>query len=212
MHIFNKNNDVGVEGTAEKKTKEVRDLSDDALIKAIADGALWAMDMIYERYSQVLYSLAYRVVHDHQVAEDLLQESFLSVWRNASSYSSSAGAVHSWLFSIIHHRAIDHLRKLQRRESLYALSLDEVDKDNNLASSDTWEQVWVLYQQGEVRRALMALSKEQRMVIELAYFQGWTHSEIAEGCHIPLGTVKARMRLGLLHLKKILEHRDIRGQ
>ena len=93
----------------------IAELSDEALIRAIAAGAVWAMEPLYQRYSRLLYSLAYRMVADHQIAEDLLQESFLSVWRRATSYSAEAGAVQSWLVSITHHRTIDYLRSMRRR-------------------------------------------------------------------------------------------------
>jgi RNA polymerase sigma factor (sigma-70 family) len=179
--------------------------SDEALLNAIADGATWAMESLYERYSRVLYSLAYRMVADHQIAEDLLQDAFLSIWRRATSYSPQAGAAHSWLISIVHHRAIDYLRGVRRRSSVQETPLEEIEFDETRASPDVWDEAWQSMKGSQVRSALMKIPMEQRLVIELAYFQGWTHSEIAEGTHIPLGTVKARMRLGLLHLKHILE-------
>ena len=181
------------------------ELSDEALINAIAEGAEWAMEPLYERYNRVLYSLAYRMVADHQVAEDLLQDAFLSVWRRATSYSPQSGAVRSWLISIVHHRTIDYLRAVRRRAGLKEVTWEEVELDERTAFPDVWEEALRSVQSGQLRAALMNIPSEQRMVIELAYFQGWTHSEIAEGCKIPLGTVKARMRLGLIHLKRILE-------
>ena len=90
-------------------------LSDEVLLSAVARGAVWAMDMLYERYSRILYSLAYRMVADHQVAEDLLQDAFLAVWRRATSYSPQSGAARSWIVSIMHHRTIDYLRALRLR-------------------------------------------------------------------------------------------------
>src|SRR5437016_5866156 len=177
------------------------ELSDEALINALAEGAEWAMEPLYERYNRVLYSLAYRMVADHQVAEDLLQEAFLSVWRRASSYSPQSGAVRSWLISIVHHRTIDYLRTVRRRAGLKEITWEEVEQDERTAFPDVWEEALRSVQSGQLRAALMNIPSEQRLVIELAYFQGWTHSEIAEGCEIPLGTVKARMRLGLSHLR-----------
>ncbi len=141
-----------------KDTEPPNELTDEALLNAIAGGAVWAMESLYERYSRILYSLAYRMVADHQVAEDLLQDAFLSVWRRATS----------------------------------------------TASPDVWDEAWRSVKSSHVRAALMKIPTEQRLVIELAYFQGWTHTEIAEGTQIPLGTVKARMRLGLSHLKQVL--------
>lgn len=181
------------------------ELSDEALISAIAGGAVWAMEPLYQRYSRILYSLAYRMVADHQIAEDLLQDAFLAVWRRATSYSPQSGAVRSWLVSIVHHRTIDYLRGVRRRAILKEATWEEVELDERAAFPDVWDEAWRSVQSSQVRAALMNIPTEQRMVIELAYFQGWTHTEISQGCQIPLGTVKARMRLGLQHLKKALE-------
>jgi RNA polymerase sigma factor (sigma-70 family) len=186
-------------------TQPVNEQSDEALIQAIAGGAVWAMEPLYQRYSRILYSLVYRMVSDHQVAEDLIQDAFLSVWRRAISYSPQSGAVRSWLISIVHHRTIDYLRSVRRRSVLKETTWEEVEVDERAAFPDVWEEAWRSVQSAQVRAALMNIPTEQRMVIELAYFQGWTHSEIAAGCQIPLGTVKARLRLGLIHLKRALE-------
>ena len=185
------------------------ELRDEALINAIAGGAVWAMEPLYQRYNRILYSLAYRTVADHQVAEDLLQDAFLSVWRRATSYSPQSGAVRSWLVSIVHHRTIDYLRAVRRRSTLKEATWEEVEQDERTAFPDVWDEAWRSVQSAQVRAALMHIPIEQRMVIELAYFQGWTHSEIAEGCKIPLGTVKARMRLGLIHLKRVLQQMGV---
>src|SRR6266480_7550 len=170
------------------------ELSDEALINALAEGAEWAMEPLYERYNRMLYSLVYRMVADHQVAEDLLQDAFLSVWRRATSYSPQSGSVRSWLISIVHHRTIDYLRAVRRRAGLKEVTWEEVELDERTAFPDVWEEALRSVQSEQLRAALMNIPSEQRMVIELAYFQGWTHSEIAEGCEIPLGTVKARRR------------------
>ena len=180
-------------------------LSDEVLLSAVARGAVWAMEMLYERYSRILYSLAYRMVADHQVAEDLLQDAFLAVWRRATSYSPQSGAARSWIVSIMHHRTIDYLRSVRRRSTLKEATWEEVERDEHTAFPDAWDEAWQNIQSAKIREALLKLPTEQRMVIELAYFQGWTHSEIAQGCQIPLGTVKARMRLGLTRLKRVME-------
>ncbi len=180
------------------------ELSDEALLLAIADGAVWAMESLYQRYSRILYSLAYRMVADHHVAEDLLQDAFLAVWRRATSYSPQAGAVRNWLISILHHRTIDYLRRIRRHSTIQEAPLEELEHDGSIASPDVWDEAWQSVKSAQVRAALMKIPTEQRLVIELAYFQGWTHTEIAEGTQIPLGTVKARMRLGLIHLKQVL--------
>jgi len=185
------------------------EISDEMLIRAIASGAVWAMEPLYERYSRILYSLVYRMVSDHQIAEDLLQDAFLSVWKRAISYSPQSGAVRSWLVSIAHHRTIDYLRGVRRRSVLKEATWEDVERDERTAQPDAEEGALQAIQSEQVRIALMKLPAEQRLVIELAYFQGWTHSEIAVGCQIPLGTVKARMRLGIIHLKRVLAQMGI---
>ncbi len=185
------------------------EISDEMLIHAIASGAVWAMQPLYERYSRILYSLVYRMVSDHQIAEDLIQDAFLSVWKRATSYSPQSGAVRSWLISIAHHRTIDYLRGVRRRSVLQEATWEDVERDERTAQPDAEEGALKSIQSEQVRRALMKLPPEQRMVIELAYFQGWTHSEIAAGSQIPLGTVKARMRLGIMHLKRVLAQMGI---
>ena len=164
------------------------EISDEMLIHAIASGAVWAMDPLYERYKRILYTLVYRMVSDHQIAEDLIQDAFVSVWKRATSSSPQSGAVRSWLISIAHHRAIDYLRGVRRRSVLQEATWEEVERDERTAQPDAEEGALKSIQSEQVRAALMQLPTEQRMVIELAYFQGWTHSEIASGCQIPLGT------------------------
>jgi RNA polymerase sigma-70 factor (ECF subfamily) len=183
----------------------VEELSDEALIHALALGVLWSLEVLYQRYARLLYSMAYRMIPDHQMAEDLLQETFVSVWQHAGLYSSQSGSVRTWLVAIMRHRAIDQLRKIRARSDFQATPVEELVADEKLSMPDAWEEAWKSIQGTQVRNALKMLSQEQRMVIELAYFQGWTQSEIAEGYHIPLGTVKARIRLGMMRLKRVLE-------
>ncbi|HYX49139.1 MAG TPA: sigma-70 family RNA polymerase sigma factor [Ktedonobacteraceae bacterium] len=178
--------------------------SDEALLNAIAGGSAGAMESLYQRYSRILYSLAYRMVADHQVAEDLLQDAFLAIWRRATTYSPQTGTARSWLISILHHRTIDYLRRVRRRSSIQEAPLEELELNESIAHPDAWDTAWQSVKSSHVREALMKIPTEQRLVIELAYFQGWTHTEIAEGTQIPLGTIKARMRLGLLHLRQVL--------
>lgn len=185
------------------------EIEDEMVIQAITHGAMWAMEMLYDRYYRMLYSFTFRMVADHQVAEDLLQESFMAVWKRSVTYSRQSGTVRSWLFSITHHRTIDYLRAVKRRATISEVALDEADQDERTMQADAWDEVWRSVQSHQVREALMAIPAEQRIVIELAYFQGWTHTEIAAGCHLPLGTVKARMRLGLLHVKRALEQMGV---
>jgi RNA polymerase sigma-70 factor, ECF subfamily len=179
-------------------------LSDEALLNAIVGGAVWAMESLYKRYNRSLYSLVYRMVANQQVAEELLQDVFLAVWRRATSYSPQKSSVRIWLFSITHHRTIDYLRRVRCQSTIQEVLLEEIGLHESIISPDTWDEAWRSVKSSHVQAALMKIPIEQRLVIELAYFQGWTHTEIAEGMQIPLGTVKGRMRLGLTHLKRVL--------
>jgi RNA polymerase sigma factor (sigma-70 family) len=167
------------------------------------------MNLLYQRYSSMLYPLAYHMVGNHVVAEDLLQEVFLSVWRNATSYTSDAGNVRNWLFSITHHRAVDYLRYKRRHSPVQETVLEEAERNEEAATPDVWDDTWRSIQASIIRECLALLHPEQRATIELVYFHGWTQAEISEKLSIPLGTVKSRMRLGLLRLRKELEQRGI---
>jgi RNA polymerase sigma-70 factor (ECF subfamily) len=146
-------------------------------------------------------------VSDHQLAEDLIQETFVRVWRHAASYSPQAGSVRGWLFAILRNYAIDYLRKQRQRSTPREVPLGEIECDDRLALEDTWEEVCRREERAQLCRAMTHLSEKQRMVIELGYFQGYTHVEIAAMCGLPLGTVKSSMRLGLLALKRELVKR-----
>ena len=177
---------------------------DQDVLAAVARGNVEALDLLYQRYHQRLYALAYRMVADRQIAEDLIQETFVRVWRHAASYSPQAGSVRGWLFAILRNYAIDCIRKQRQRSAPREVPLGEIDCDEHLAVGDTWEEVWRREERAQIRRALDHLSEKQRMVIELGYFQGYTHVEIAAMSGLPLGTVKSSMRLGLGALKREL--------
>lgn len=179
--------------------------SDDALLFAISHGDAEAMEPLYNRYRRLLYTMAYQMVIDHYVAEDLLQDTFFAVWRHAASYSQQSGAVYSWLLSILYHRTVDYLRHTRRRSTMKLVALDEVDLEAYLSISDAWDEVWIAAQMDEVRTALQKLPPEQRIVVEYVYFHEWTTAELARQYHIPLGTIKGRLRLGLAHLRKVVE-------
>jgi RNA polymerase sigma-70 factor, ECF subfamily len=163
------------------------------------------MEPLYQRYSRQLYSLAYAMVTEPQVAQNLTQETFLAVSRHASAYAPQAGAVRSWLLSILRYRTLDYLRALRRRSSLQEVRWEQVEEDEQPIQPDAWDEAWRSIPGSQVRVALMQIPLQQRSVIALAYFQGWTQSEIVQENGIPLGTVKARMRPGLLHLKQAFD-------
>lgn len=183
--------------------------SDEQLIKALVDRPDWAIDGLYLRYSGPLYSLAYRMVGNQTAAEDLLQEVFLSIWRNAGSYTLQAGSVRNWLFSIMHHRAVDYLRYKRRHSPPQETVLEEAERNEEVAMPDVWDDTWRNIQASIIRECLTLLLPEQRATIELVYFHDWTQTEISQKLSIPIGTVKSRMRLGLLHLRRELEKRGI---
>ena len=115
--------------------------SDEVLLHTLALGASWAMDPLYHRYSGLLYALAYRMVADRQVAEDLMQETFLSLWLRAISYAPQAGSVRSWLISLVQHRAIDYLRRVRRQGCWQEIPWQDVTQESDVALPDLWEEV-----------------------------------------------------------------------
>ncbi len=185
------------------------ELSDEDLISAICCGAEWALELLYQRYYRYAYALAYRILHENTLAEDIVQEAFLSVWRRADSYQKQHGSVHSWLQAIVHHRAIDRVRASARRDQQWAPLQAENEPDPPSDQPEVWEQAWRQEQRELIRRALEQLPAEQRQVIELAYFGGYTHAEIAQRWNIPLGTVKGRMRLGLQKMKHYMREQGV---
>jgi RNA polymerase sigma-70 factor (ECF subfamily) len=148
------------------------------------------------------YSIAYRITNDATLAEDVVQDAFLGAWRNASRYVAGRGSVKTWLLSIVHHRAIDAIR---RRRPTTELPEREDVPPAQLQLPDVWAEVSATLDADTVRGALATLSDVQREAIELAYFGGLTQQEIAERTATPLGTVKSRMRLGLLAMRRFLE-------
>jgi RNA polymerase sigma factor (sigma-70 family) len=179
----------------------VTDDLDRAALERIAGGELDALDDLYERYKTMSYSIAYRITNDATLAEDVVQEAFLGAWRNASRYVVGRGSVKTWLLSIVHHRAIDAVR---RRRATVELPESEDAPPPPLRMPDVWGEVSANLDADEVRAALASLTDVQREAIELAYFGGLTQVEIAERTGTPLGTVKSRMRLGLLAMRRVL--------
>ena len=186
-----------------------RDLDDEELLLAICDGSELAMDILYQRYYKYAYALAYRIVRDSTTAEDIVQVAFLSVWRKAASYQEQQGSVRIWLQAIVHHRAIDKVRASAPRDARWIPLQIENEQDPPSEQPEVWEEAWRREQALLIRSALAQLPPEQRQVIELGYFGGYTHAEIAERWNIPLGTVKGRMRLGLQKMKHLLRERGV---
>jgi RNA polymerase sigma-70 factor (ECF subfamily) len=180
----------------------VADDADRAVLVRVAAGDLHALDELYERYKTMAYSIAYRITNDPTLAEDVVQDAFLGAWRNASRYIEGRGSVKTWLLSIVHHRAIDAVR---RRRPTTGLPEREDVPPPQLQRPDIWGDVAASLDADTVRGALAVLSDVQREAIGLAYFGGLTQQEIAARTDTPLGTVKSRMRLGLLAMRRFLE-------
>lgn len=186
-----------------------QDLSDEALITAICSRAEWAIELLYQRYQRFAFSLAYHILHDSSAAEDVVQETFLSIWHKAISYQRQLGSVHRWLQAIVHHRAIDRVRAAAHRDYQWIPLQAEDEQDPPDQQPEPWEETWLGERRALIRAALEELPAEQRQVIEMAYFGGYTHAEIADLYQVPLGTVKGRMRLGLQKMKRILQEQGL---
>ena len=178
------------------------DTADRAVLVRLADGELDALEELYDRYKTMAYSIAYRITNDTTLAEDVVQDAFLGVWRNAARYVEGRGSVKTWLLAIVHHRAIDAVRRRRPTAELPDL---ELPPPAALTEPDVWMEVAAGIDAELVQRALAALSEVQREALELAYFGGLTQQEIADRTETPLGTVKSRMRLGLLAMRRSLE-------
>jgi RNA polymerase sigma-70 factor, ECF subfamily len=184
---------------------ELRSASDSELIRRASEGDALALEVLYDRYSRVVYSFALRIVADPQLAEEILQEVFFRAWQQGGTFQSSRGTLITWLLSITHNLSIDEVRKRRRRPQ----KADAEDPDVVLAgiadqSQDVEEEVWLGSVRDTIASALVQLPPAQRQAIELAYFQGLTQREISELLGEPLGTIKTRMRLGLLKLREQL--------
>ncbi len=179
-------------------------LADEDLISLVEASDAEAFATLYDRHSRAAFSLAYRMMGDRQAAEDLAQDAFLKVWRNASSYRAERGSLRTWILSIVHNRGIDQLRSLASRRR----TQDRVEASAPRSQpSEAFAETWRNSQRDQVREALNTLPPEQLKILELAYFSGYTHVEISELLGLPLGTVKGRMRLGLKKVRNFFESR-----
>lgn len=173
--------------------------SEAELMRQVAAGEIGGLETLYDRYHSMAYALALRITTETGLAEDVVQDSFLGVWRNAARYAEAKGSVRGWLLAIVRHRAIDAMRR-QRASVAIGEEADEA-VPAALTLPDIWPEVAGRLDAEQIRLAMTALPPAQRDVIELAYFDGLTQREIAERTHAPLGTVKSRIRLGLASLR-----------
>jgi RNA polymerase sigma-70 factor (ECF subfamily) len=178
-------------------------LADEDLMVHVAGGDAQAFEIIFDRHGDVAFSLAYRMCGRRGMAEDIIQESFLSLWRSGERYDRSRGGVRSWVLGVVHNRAIDLFRRDSVRTAKDVADDDAVER---LPSPDSTErEAHRRDAASQVRVALTDLPEDQRKVIELAYFGGFSHSQIATMLSLPAGTVKGRMRLGLTKLRVSLD-------
>lgn len=174
-------------------------LSDEALVALLERGQEDALAELYDRYGQVAYSLAYRMLRNETLAEDAVQDAFLTVWRNAAKFVPERAKASTWLLTIVHRRAVDLVRRQERR------SAEPLEAAAEAAAAERVdEQATVRFQRRVIQEALSRLPAEQRQALELSYYGGLTQSELAERLGQPLGTVKSRTFAGLARLRDLL--------
>ncbi|HEU5106805.1 MAG TPA: sigma-70 family RNA polymerase sigma factor [Solirubrobacterales bacterium] len=171
-------------------------LADEELMPLVGRKDPEAFEVLFDRHGGAAYSLAYRIVGDRAAAEEVTQEAFISVWRSGARFDAARGSVRSWLLSVVRNRAIDFLRSRAGKAPKLSFDDDSV-LEQRPAKERTEEEALRRETAVELRGAIGKLPGEQSKVIELAYFGGFSHSEIAQILNLPMGTVKGRMRLGL---------------
>jgi RNA polymerase sigma-70 factor (ECF subfamily) len=191
--------DAGVDRAAVPGAPSVA--SDEELLAGLAAGRTESLDLLYERYASMAYGIARRITDDDALAEDVVQDAFLGAWRSAERYVAGRGSVKTWLLSIVHHRAIDAIRR-RRPVSELPEETEGARTPAPLTFPDVWGEVAGRLDADAVRSALGALPPAQREALELAYFGGLSQAEIAARTGVPLGTVKSRVRLALVGMRR----------
>ncbi len=184
-------------------------LSDEALIALVARGDDSALGELYDRVGRVAYSIAHRILRDERLAEDAVQEGFLAVWRSAASFRAERAKASTWIVTLVHRRAVDIVRREERRrtESLDADALPDAPDPSGSAE----DEAWLGFERDRVLAAIRTLPDAQRETIELAYYGGYSQSELAERLGVPLGTIKSRMFAGLARLREVLDDAETEG-
>lgn len=173
-------------------------LSDEALVALCARGDEIALAELYDRYSRVAYGLALRTLRDEALAEDAVQEGFLAVWRSAARFMPERAKASTWILTLVHRRAVDLVRRTERRRA------EPLEAAPQQIEGSTEELVWLRFERERVQNALRQLPDQQREALELAYYGGFSQSELAERLGQPLGTIKSRMFAGLSRLRELL--------
>jgi RNA polymerase sigma factor (sigma-70 family) len=176
------------------------------LYRRIQNNDKQALEQLYDRYEKLLFSFSYRMTGQKELAEEVVQEVFIKIWTKKGTYNEKKGKFSSWLLTIARNTSIDMLRK--RKETSYSFE----ERDSLISDDPSTEDVVEWKEEGTcIRKAISALGKEQREIVELFYFQGLSQQNIADSCQIPLGTVKGRIRLALQHIRKALQKNEERG-
>lgn len=193
--------------SAEAASATLRRLADEDLMRLVRESNSAAFAVVYERHADAAFSLAFRMCGKRGIAEDVVQEAFLSLWRSGSRYDRTRGSVRTWVLGIVHNRAIDALRRsvVQDRGRVS----DDGIEEHVEAAERTEVEVGRRAEAREIRAALEELPPDQSRVIELAYYGGFTHSEIATMLDTPVGTIKGRMRLGLQKMRSQLRSEEV---
>ena len=189
----------GRRGRSQPTARELAHLSDEAVLALIARADEQALSELYRRFGQLAYGLAYRILRDDALAQDAVQEAFLGVWRAAGRFTAERAKPSTWLLTLVHRRAVDLVRREERRRT------EPLQPDSEPTDSEAPDELELLSERQSIREALRKLPPEQREAIELAYYGGYTQSELAERLGQPLGTIKSRMFTGLARLRETLE-------
>jgi RNA polymerase sigma-70 factor, ECF subfamily len=182
--------------------RDLAHLSDEALVALLARGDDGALAELYDRFGAVAYGLAMRVVRDQALAEDAVQEAFLTVWRTASRFVAERAKARTWILTLVHRRAVDLVRREQTRRT------EPLTEQADAGGRTAHEEAWLRLERVRVQEALKRLPDQQREAIELAYYGGFTQSELADRLGEPLGTVKSRMFTGLSRLRELLDESE----
>lgn len=183
--------------------RQLTHFSDEALVALAARGDEPALAALYDRHGRVAYGLAFRVLRDDRLAEDAVQDAFMSVWRTAAGFRAERGKASTWILTLVHRRAVDIVRREQRRRT--ELLADDAHETLADERASTEEAAWLRFERERVADALAQLPDQQREAIELAYYGGYSQSELAERLGVPLGTIKSRMFAGLARLRELLQ-------
>jgi RNA polymerase sigma-70 factor (ECF subfamily) len=179
--------------------RDLAHLSDEALVALAARAEDGALAELYERFGHVAYGLALRVVRDPALAEDAVQEAFLTIWRSAARFVPERAKASTWILTLVHRRAVDVVRREQPRRA------EPIEAAPQASASATDDEAWLRLERARVQDALRQLPDQQREALELAYYGGFTQSELADRLGEPLGTIKSRMFAGLARLRELLD-------